>query len=244
MDGNIFKSFENTIVRDLTKKEKKKKKREKNNHTYFLSVFLCVCVSIVSLSHGIGIGDEEIQRQNRITAQIVANYLERRLFPFKRPSHRLPTVDEILPTTSQQLNQHDNTAESKTKITRQLEHGTNGAPTNDDDIGDEDYSDDINEHDIDPNDPENLQTVESNHVDSYYPEMNESISNDHEGRFHTHFHNFFFFFSLVCIRLFDHPNIRISEQQCKQSVSDRATIHIYTIQLVRRYILFWIWHLH
>lgn len=118
--------------------------------------------------------------------------MERRLFPFKRPSQRLPTVEEILPTTSQLLHQHDNTAESKTKITRQLAHGTSGAPPNDDDIGDEDYTtDDINEHDIDPNDPENLQTVESNHVDSYYPEMNESISNEIEGRFHFHIFSFY-----------------------------------------------------
>lgn len=134
----------------------------------------------------LGVGEDEIQRQNRITAQIVANYLERRLFPFKRPTHRLPTVDEILPTAAQLPNQHS-TAESKTKITRQLEHGSNTGlpPPENDDIGDDDYINDDtnNEQDIDPNDPENLQTVESNHVDSYYNEMNDSISNDNEGRF-------------------------------------------------------------
>lgn len=143
-------------------------------------------------------GDDEIQRQNRITAQIVANYLERRLFPFKRPTHRLPTVDEILPTAAQQPNHHS-TAETKTKFTRQLEHGSNSAAppnTDNDDIGDDDYVNDetINEQDIDPNDPENLQSVESNHVDSYYNEMNESISNDNEGRFLFIFTNKCFFF--------------------------------------------------
>lgn len=141
--------------------------------------------SLLLIPPELGIDEDEIQRQNRITAQIVANYLERRLFPFKLPTHRLPTVDEILPTTSQLLNHHG-MAESKTKITRQLEHGSNAAPnsTDDDDIIDEDYAnDDKNEHDIDPNDPENLQSVESNHVDSYYPDMNESISNENEGRF-------------------------------------------------------------
>lgn len=139
------------------------------------------------ISFKLGIGNEEIQRQNRITAQIVANYLERRLFPFKRPTHRLPTVDEILPSTTQ-LHNGDRTAESKMKITRQLNHGSN-APS-DDDLGDEDYTndDDNNEQDNDPNDPENLQSVESNHVDSYYPEMNESVSNENEGRFQFFFY--------------------------------------------------------
>lgn len=148
----------------------------------------------------LGVGEDEIQRQNRITAQIVANYLERRLFPFKRPTHRLPTVDEILPTAAQLPNQHS-TAESKTKITRQLEHGSNTGlpPPDNDDIGDDDYvnDDNNNEQDIDPNDPENLQTVESNHVDSYYNEMNDSISNDNEGRFFSiYISHAFFFLSL------------------------------------------------
>lgn len=117
------------------------------------------------------------------------------MFPFKRPTHRLPTVDEILPTAAQLPNQHS-TAESKTKITRQLGHGSNPPPppkTDHDDIGDEDYANDEdtnNEHDLDPNDPENLQTVESNHVDSYYNDFNESVSNDNEGRFQ-------FYFSLI-----------------------------------------------
>lgn len=132
-------------------------------------------VFLSSFSLETGIGEEEIQRQNRITAQIVANYLERRLFPFKRPTHRLPTVDEILPTTPQPVNQFS-TAESKTKIPRDLNVDTNI----NDDIDDEDYN---NEQDIDPNDPENLQSVESNHVDSYYPEMNDSINIANEGRF-------------------------------------------------------------
>lgn len=85
-----------------------------------------------------------------------------------------------------------------------MAHGTSGAPPNDDDIGDEDYTtDDINEHDIDPNDPENLQTVESNHVDSYYPEMNESISNEIEGRFHFHIFSFYL--------IIWHPNNRAND---------------------------------
>lgn len=130
-----------------------------------------IVISLLISIYEIGIGDEEIQRQNRITARIVANYLERRLFPFKRPTHRLPTVDEILPTTSSFSNQ-ENTAESKTKITRHLDHGTKAGSSDDDHLN-EDDDDDSSEQIFDPNDPENLQSVESNHVDSYYPDMNE-----------------------------------------------------------------------
>lgn len=134
-----------------------------------------IVISLLISIHEIGIGDEEIQRQNRITARIVANYLERRLFPFKRPTHRLPTVDEILPTTSSFSNQ-ENTAESKNKITRDLDHGTKAGSSDraiDDDDHSNDDDDENNEQIFDPNDPENLQSVESNHVDSYYPEMSE-----------------------------------------------------------------------
>lgn len=132
----------------------------------------------------IGIDDHEIQRQNRITAQIVANYLERRLFPFKKPTNRLPTVDEILPPTMllqqqqrMQFNESDtdSESESKHKITRHLQHGTD---INDDINVDEDYINDDQDQDQDL-DPESLQSVESNHFDSYYPEESNEIN---EGR--------------------------------------------------------------
>lgn len=44
-----------------------------------------------------GDSQNEIQRQNRITQRIIANFLERRLFPFRRPQNDVPTIDEILP---------------------------------------------------------------------------------------------------------------------------------------------------
>lgn len=44
-----------------------------------------------------GYSENEIQRQNRITQRIIANFLERRLFPFRRPQNDVPTIDEILP---------------------------------------------------------------------------------------------------------------------------------------------------
>lgn len=44
-----------------------------------------------------GYSQSEIQRQNRITQRIIANFLERKLFPYRRPQHEVPTIDEILP---------------------------------------------------------------------------------------------------------------------------------------------------
>ena len=40
-----------------------------------------------------------MERQNRITQQIFANYIERRLFPNRRSQQKVPTIDDILPTT-------------------------------------------------------------------------------------------------------------------------------------------------
>lgn len=99
--------------------------------------------------------------------------MERRLFPFKRPTNRLPTVDEILPTTSPNIHQ-ESSAESKIKI-RHLDFDLIDESTEDGiDDDDRSISDDNIQQVIDPNDPESLQSVESNHVDSYYPDMNES----------------------------------------------------------------------
>lgn len=146
----------------------------------------------------IGIDDHEIQRQNRITAQIVANYLERRLFPFKKPTNRLPTVDEILPPTMllqqqqrMQFNESDtdSESESKHKITRHLQHGNQDTDINDDINVDEDYINDDQDQELDP---ENLQSVESNHFDSYYPEETNEIN---EGRCFQFEINIFFYLS-------------------------------------------------
>lgn len=105
-----------------------------------------------------------MQRQNRITAQIVANYLERKLFPFKPPSQRLPTVDEILPSMRQPS--HDTKTESKTKQTRHLRINANG------DLDDNlNVTVHLNEDYDDEQDPENLQSVESNHFDSIYQDI-------------------------------------------------------------------------
>ncbi|XP_054733896.1 GATA zinc finger domain-containing protein 10 isoform X2 [Anastrepha obliqua] len=44
--------------------------------------------------------EAEIARQNQITQQIFAKYLERRLFPHRSTNERIPTISEILPKPS------------------------------------------------------------------------------------------------------------------------------------------------
>lgn len=89
----------------------------------------------------VGTNDDqhEIQRQNRITEQILTNYLERKIFG--KPKNRAPTIEEILPPDA-----------------KPTPSNVNNHTTNDED------------------DPEtdNLQSVESEHVDSFY--------RDYEGR--------------------------------------------------------------
>lgn len=87
----------------------------------------------------------EIQRQNRITQQIVQNYLERKLFPYRRPQHQVPSIDEILPLTT----------EAPIKYNKQRE-----IKDDDESLRDEDFKEYF--------DPETLQSVESEHYDSIY----------------------------------------------------------------------------
>ncbi|XP_001352460.4 uncharacterized protein tfc isoform X1 [Drosophila pseudoobscura] len=46
---------------------------------------------------GFQLDQSELQRQNQITQQIFANYLERRLFPNRSVSQKIPTIADILP---------------------------------------------------------------------------------------------------------------------------------------------------
>lgn len=108
-----------------------------------------------------------MQRQNRITAQIVANYLERKLFPFKPPTQRLPTVDEILPSMRQ--TSADTETESKSKQARHLQHNNSNENVNLDDGFNVNVR--LNDDYDDEQDPENLQSVESNHFDSVYQDI-------------------------------------------------------------------------
>lgn len=82
----------------------------------------------------------EIQRQNKITEQILANFFERKFFPNRK--HRpVPTIDEILPQES--------------RPSRSNKHQS------------KDSDDDDTESD-------NLQSVESEHVDTIYRTSGES----------------------------------------------------------------------
>lgn len=80
----------------------------------------------------------EIQRQNRITEQILTNFFERRFFPNRKPKPA-PTIDEILPPESR----------ANPSI---LKH---------------------KENDDDEPETDNLQSVESEHVDSFYRDYQE-----------------------------------------------------------------------
>lgn len=84
----------------------------------------------------------EIQRQNRITEQILTNFFERKFFPNRKPKPA-PTIDEILPP------------ESRANPSIRNKHSTS--------------------RDSDDDEPEtdNLQSVESERVDSFYRDYNE-----------------------------------------------------------------------
>lgn len=68
-------------------------------YSIFIKSVICQSVSLTFLFLYIflvGHDVREIQRQNRITQQIITNYLERKLFPNRRPQHQAPSVDEII----------------------------------------------------------------------------------------------------------------------------------------------------
>ncbi|KAG5679018.1 hypothetical protein PVAND_008622 [Polypedilum vanderplanki] len=81
---------------------------------------------------------QEIQRQNRITEQILTNFFERKFFP-NRPPKPAPTIDEILPPEIRP---------QRNKNSLHKDHSGGG--------------------DDDDSESDNLQTVESEHVDTFY----------------------------------------------------------------------------
>lgn len=137
----------------------------------------------------------EIERQNTITAQILENFLERRLFPNKKPTHRLPTLDEILPqpatTSTTELpawlqkkrnrngTKSSHSAKATAASTSSFDVVDLNGDLNDGDVGDLDqsYEDDVDEEvvseeerdgdDFGQRDPESLQSVESERVNQY-----------------------------------------------------------------------------
>lgn len=90
---------------------------------------------------------QELNRQNRITEQILTNFFERKFFPNRKP-RPAPTIDEILPPEQRLPNKQS-----------LKERGGGG--------------------DDDEPETDNLQSVESEHVDSFY--------RDYEGRWNISF---------------------------------------------------------
>lgn len=99
------------------------------------------------------VGDDhqrEIERQNRITEQILTNFFERKFFPNRRPAQKVPTIEEILPLPT------DSTEPLSPRNKHSAKH-----PEDEDDFREQD--------DLFFNrDSDNLQTVESEHVDKVY----------------------------------------------------------------------------
>lgn len=162
--------------------------------------------------HFLGIGEDELQRQNRITAQIVANYLERKLFPYKRPTQRLPTVDEILPTMRQPPT--DTETESKPKHTRHLQN-SNANVDLDDALN---VNVRLNDDYDDEQDPENLQSVESKHFDSIYQDIIDNNIDQGRSIKYLIFLLFFSFFYSFCPSIL-HPTLTLTHMHAHKRIT-------------------------
>ncbi|XP_037905530.1 macrophage mannose receptor 1 isoform X2 [Hermetia illucens] len=134
-------------------------------------IILCISMVIAQRSssssssslHGrSGFGElKELERQNRITQQIFANYVERRLFPNRRFQPKPPTIDEILPKS---------TEPTLIKITNSNQRQRRGEnedyPSEDVNHQDDSLLDDFEDKE---GDSESLQSVESKQH-QYYPD--------------------------------------------------------------------------
>jgi hypothetical protein len=113
-----------------------------------IQLFLSLSLSSAGDDH------REIQRQNKITQQILTNFLERRLFPYRRPQQKVPSVDEILQSaTDPPPRDREQQDDDEDKVTR-------------------------DEGDID-SDIESLQSVESEQIDSFYRDEGRSLVGFH-----------------------------------------------------------------
>ncbi|KAH8339618.1 hypothetical protein KR067_006722 [Drosophila pandora] len=136
----------------------------------------------------------EIARQNQITQQIFANYLERRLFPNRTGNQKIPTIADILPkpkpsprprprgfaASSANFKRSGGGAQrnrlaavaaakrptipSRKKIEEEVEEDLDG----DVDDVEWDQQSDANQEDFDDDVQESLQSVESEQHDQYY----------------------------------------------------------------------------
>ncbi|KAH8385829.1 hypothetical protein KR200_008304 [Drosophila serrata] len=128
----------------------------------------------------------ELARQNQITQQIFANYLERRLFPNRSANQKIPTIADILPKPKPSPRprprgfaasdssgnfkrsgggaQRNRLAAAATK--RQT--GSSRRRPEEDDDQDQDQQTQANQEDFDYDVQESLQSVESEQHDQYY----------------------------------------------------------------------------
>lgn len=108
----------------------------------------------------------ELERQNRITQQIFANYIERRLFPHRRPQQKVPTIDDILPTSTE-LPRKTLPVTNRKSLGRQRkrEQQDDNLDSVPEIVEDGDVLDEFEDRDADS---EALQSVESNQHDRYY----------------------------------------------------------------------------
>ncbi|KAH8255191.1 hypothetical protein KR038_000674 [Drosophila bunnanda] len=136
--------------------------------------------------HFFQLDQSELARQNQITQQIFANYLERRLFPNRSANQKIPTIADILPKPKPSPRprprgfaasdssgnfkrsgggaQRNRLAAAATK--RQA--GSSRRRPEEDDDQDQDQQTQANQEDFDYDVQESLQSVESEQHDQYY----------------------------------------------------------------------------
>ncbi|XP_055376702.1 uncharacterized protein LOC129608924 [Condylostylus longicornis] len=105
----------------------------------------------------------EIERQNRITQQIFANYIERRLFPHRKAQQKVPTIEEILPPSITQSPKRLNQRPTRRNHLKNLRRPKNDEPAAHDEPAEV--------FDDKGGDEEALQSVESKQHDQYYDEF-------------------------------------------------------------------------
>lgn len=108
----------------------------------------------------------EIHRQNQITQQILSNYLERKLFPFRRPNQQAPSIEEILPTLAPIGKNHNQ---------QQPTNGDTDSDSYEDDVDSDETTDNTSSNINADSFPETLQSVESEHLDSYYDDEGQNL---------------------------------------------------------------------
>ncbi|XP_017021227.1 uncharacterized protein tfc isoform X1 [Drosophila kikkawai] len=126
----------------------------------------------------------ELARQNQITQQIFANYLERRLFPNRSANQKIPTIADILPKpkpsprprprgfaasdSSGNFKRSGGGAQRNRLAAAATKRQTGSSRRRPEEDEDEDQQTQANQEDFDYDVQESLQSVESEQHDQYY----------------------------------------------------------------------------